>query len=301
MVDQLSMLNPAAKAVVYPVNPDLKVLPASPADPVNPVLLANLETLASHQLLHANQQLHHHANPAHKDLPAHQVHPDLPETQERLVLLADLDMMLLLEPLDHVDHPALLVNPALLDHLASLVFPLLLCHLFLALLENPEISDHLDLLDHLANPVWTAHQDLLDQRENLDFPVITVLMEIKDLQAHLDQLVLPARRVSARNTVPSMVVSSSKTALVVNFFNRVSASFTRSAPKQLHGRCGSHPQADHNNILYRVDDVPTSSLYFSLMLHLFVFALFIYSHTPVHLCLSTQNLKNYLFINSSAC
>jgi hypothetical protein len=295
MVDQLSMLNPAAKAVVYQVNPDLKVLPASPADPVNPVLLANLETLASHQLLHANQQLHHHANPAHKDLPVHQVHPDLPETQERLVLLADLDMMLLLEPLDHVDHPDLLVNPALLDHLENLVFPLLLCHLFLALLENPEISDHLDLLDHLANPVWTAHQDLLDPKENLELLVITVLMEIQDLQAHLDQLVLPARRVSARNTVPSTVVSSSKTALAANFFNRVSAPFTRSAPKQLHGRCGSHPQADHNNILYRVDDVPTSSLCTSHMLHLFVFALFIYSHTSVYLCYSTQK-SDKLFI-----
>jgi hypothetical protein len=215
MVDQLSMLNPAAKAVVYPVNPELKVLPASLADPVNPVLLANLETLASHQLLHANQQLHHHANPAHKDLPAHQVHPDLLETQERLVLLADLDMMLLLEPLDHVDHPDLLVNPALLDHLENPVFQHKANHLLLESLEKLEISDHLDLLDHLVNPVWTAHQDLLDQKENLDFPVITVLMEILDLQAHLDQLVLPARRVSARNTVPSTVVSSSKTALAL--------------------------------------------------------------------------------------
>jgi hypothetical protein len=242
-----------------------------------------------------NQQLHHHANPAHKDLPAHQVHPDLLETQERLVLLADLDMMLHLEPLDHVDHPDLLVKPAHLDHLANLVFQHKANHLLLESLEKLEISDHLDLPDHLANPVWMAHQDLLDQKENLELPVKTVLMEMLDLQVHLGQLVLPARRVSARNTVPSTVVSSSKTALAANFFNRVSAPSTRSAPKQLHRRCGSHPQADHINILYRVDDVPTSSLCSSHMLHLFVFALFIYSHTSVYLCYSTQKFDK-LFI-----
>jgi len=256
MDNQLSTLNPAAKAVVCPVNPEHKVIPANRVDQENPELQDSLATQENHQQRLVKLPLHHHANLAHKVLPDLLDHPDLQETQERLVLPADLVMMLLQEPLDLEDHPVHLVS---LDHpavLVRLVFQLLPSLSLLALPENPEISDLPDPLDLPVNPVWMAHPDLPDPRENLVSPETQEPTETPVPQAPLDQPDPPEKRVSARNTAPSMVVSSSKTELVVKFANRVYAS-SKSA-KHLMGRCVSN--ADSNIFSRcRVDDVPTSS------------------------------------------
>jgi len=246
-------------------------------------------------LLHANQPLPRHASLAHKDLPDRLDPQDLPETQERLVLPEDPDTMLPPDLPDHEDLPAHPERLDLLDPLESPVSQPSANHSLPASLESPETLDHLDPPDHLANPVWTAHQDPPDPRESLALPENLVPTAKPDPQEPLDQPELLARRVSARNTVPSTVVSSSKTALAAKKFNnRVQASSPRSA-EHLHvaRRCFSAADLLDNTFRWaRVDDVaPTSSLFLLLS---FLYAssywvgiiyipllptLFVYSHT----------------------
>jgi len=168
------------------------------------------ETQANHQFNHASQSLLLHANLAHKDHPAHPDQldhlampelPDNPETQEPT-----------LHPANPVqkDLPAHPESPVLLVPLASLV-PLLKANLW-----SPENQDQLEKPDHpdlpvnLDNPAPMEPQDPLDPKDPLaptDHPDKTVN---PDPLANPAQLEAPARRVSARNTVPSTVVSSSK-------------------------------------------------------------------------------------------
>jgi hypothetical protein len=234
-------------------------------------------------LLHAKPRLHPHANHAHKDHPDLLAHPDLLETQERLVPPADPDTMLLPEPPVPEDLPDQLEKPAPLDPLANLDNPPSASPSLPDPRENPEISDHPDLPVHLVNPVWMAHLDQPDPRENPEPLAPMEPTETPDLLDHPAPPERRERRVFARNTAPSTVVSSSKTELADKSINWVFVSST-SAHKHHFGRDEFffHHKADIFNICWwsRVDDVlSTSSLYFHVylspfMLHFFVFTLF---------------------------
>ena len=294
MVAQPSTLNPAAKAAACPVNPDLKEPLENQEDPANPELPANQETPENHQLLHAKQPLLHHASHAHKAHPDLLDHPDHLETQERLVPPADPDTMPPLEPQAHEDHPDQPEKPAQLDHPERLVSQLLPNHSPLESPEKPEILDHPDLPAHPDNPVWMAQPAHPDQRENLVPQEILEPMVNQDPPDHLAQPVPPEKRVSARNTALSMVVSSSKMELVVKFVNRVYASFTRSASKHLSTNKRCSFTADHNIVFlqeHRVDDVP--NVVFVLFSCLFLYSIFSrLQHLPmvtIFCVFSTQN------------
>jgi len=222
-----------AKAVAFLVFLDLKVLLVNLVAPVNPVHLVLPVPLVNPQQLHVNPLLHHHANHAHKDLPAHLDLPDPLVTQERLVPLADPDLMLLLVPLDLVDLLAQLENPDKLDPLVNLESPLNPNPLYL---ENPE---KLEMLDHLAHPVHLEPPETMDPLDLLDQRVPLAQMEPQAQMVNPVPLVLLAllvaqeKKVFAPNTVLWTVVSSSKMELddkrhiaISNIFNQSFAIFS---------------------------------------------------------------------------
>ena len=190
---------------------DPLVLQENPEGPENPVHLVCPEIQENHQFNHANPLLPHHANHALKVLPAH---PDLldhlvmPEPLDNLEILA-----LMLHPAnpDQKDHLDLLESPDNLVPLVSLEPPLNLNLSFQVNLDLLVKPAHLDLQDPPVNLVLMALPGQLDQKDHLD---------LMDPLAKTDNPALPVnpapldpleRRVSARNTVPSMVVCSSKT------------------------------------------------------------------------------------------
>lgn len=190
---------------------DQLVHPANPEDPANLVHLVYPETQENHQFNPVSQSPHHHANLAHKDLPAQLDLPDHLEMLELLANLATLELTLhpaSLDQKDHLDHPEKPVHP---EHPVSLVPQLKANLLFLENLDQLEKLDHPDLLDHLDN---LALMELPDQLDPKAHPAQTDLPDKTDnpvLLAKPDPLDLLARKVSAPNTVPSMVVCSSKT------------------------------------------------------------------------------------------
>jgi len=174
------------------------------------VLLALPETPANQLALLAKPSSHLHANPAQLVLPANLVLPVNPVIQVPMVLLdkvveTQLPALLVLKV-----HPAPLVLPAILVNLAAPANqpPL-----------NNHNRDHLDLLvmpasqvnlDPLANLVMMVNPVDLDPKDPL------VLLDLPDNPVMMVSLATPANlvkqatKVSARNTVPSMVESSSK-------------------------------------------------------------------------------------------
>jgi len=191
---------------------DQQAHPANPEDLANLVHPVYLETQENHQFNLVNQSPHHHANLAHKDLPAQLDLPDHLEMLELLANLATLELTLHPANLDQKDHLDLLESLVHPEHPVSLVPQLKASLLFLENLDQPEKLDHPDLLDHLDNLVLMELLDLLDPKAH---PAQTDHPDKTDNQVPLanpDNLDLLARKVSARNTVPSMVVCSSKTA-----------------------------------------------------------------------------------------
>lgn len=183
---------------------------ANPANRESPGPRALLVPLASPRRRHAMCLLLHHANPAQLVRLVHPVLPDLlesPENPAPLVVLA------LTRHLDHLDLLDLLVPQALKANKACL-----------------EIKDHQPLLNlqSLANPemlatsVQPALKVLLEITERMAHPALVAAKAPKALPVHLEKMVflvlpvplvlqgLPARRVFVQNTVPWMVVSSSK-------------------------------------------------------------------------------------------
>jgi len=189
---------------------DQEAHPANPENLANPVHPVYPETQENHQFNLVSQSHHHHANLAHKDLPAQLDLPDHLEMLELLANLATLELTLHpanLDQKDHLDHLEKLVHP---EHPVSLVPQLKASLLFLENLDQLEKLDHPDLLDHLDNLVPMELLDLLDPKAH---PAQTDHPDKTDNLVPLanpDNLDLPARKVSARNTVLSMVVSSSK-------------------------------------------------------------------------------------------
>jgi len=200
-----------AMVVVCPVHLDQPEHPANLDDQENPVPPVYLETLENLQFNHVNQSLHHHANLAHKD---HLDHPDLLDRPAMLVLLVNpVTPARMLHPESpdqkaHLDHPASLDNQELPENLVPQLNPNPSCPANLDPLEKPA---HPVLPDPLVNLAPMEPPDPLDRKAlpaKTDHPVKT---DNPEPQVNLDQPDRPARRVSARNIVPSMVVCSSKT------------------------------------------------------------------------------------------
>jgi len=171
----------------------------------------NLATQDNPPLLHAKPSSHHRANLALKVLPAHLVNPvnlETPVPTDNPASLADNHNPDLQDPKVPLAHPETLVLP---DNPETPELPL-----------NPKASNldlqaQLEMLAPQDNPAALANPETMDNPVNPD---------PKDLPAHPVQLATPvkmvnpdnpvnpeakARRVSARNTAPSTVVSSSKT------------------------------------------------------------------------------------------
>jgi len=206
------------EAVIHAVFLDLPALlvpPVNLVNTVNPVPLVSPVIQVNHQFNPVNLLLHHHANHAHKDHPAHLDLLVLPVMLELLGNLVPLELMLLLVNPDQRVHPDLPVNPVLLEPPVNLVPQLNLNHSPLA---HP---DHLEMLDHLAHPDPLVPLETMELLDNLDQKAHLAqtdnLVPMETL-VHPDKLAHPVvleKRVSAPNTAPSMVVSSSKMELVV--------------------------------------------------------------------------------------
>jgi len=180
---------------------------------VKPVLLVPLDNLANNPLLLASNNNHPHANPAQLDHPAHLVHPDLLEMLDQT---ATLDLLVDQLPLANLDQKDLLAHLDQMDNLAPLdnLVPLPKAMEF-----NLDHQDQLEMLDHLAHPDLLVNLETMELPETQDPKVPLAPMETLDPMEtqvppdKLDPLVVLEKRVSAPNTVPSTVVSSSKTEL----------------------------------------------------------------------------------------
>jgi len=193
----------------HPVNLDnLEVLAI-------PVPLDHLETLVALTLHPVHQLLHHHANHAVLDHPDPLGHlaplemPEAPANQDKVAELLHPD---LLDQKAHLANLATLDNLAALDNLANLLNQPLLLQDHLA---------HLEMLDQTANLDNPEHQeeavdkDHLDPKDLPDHPAQLANLETLVNLATLVNLEVLEKRVFARNTAPSTVVSSSKTELAV--------------------------------------------------------------------------------------
>jgi hypothetical protein len=252
------MRNLAAKAAACPDSLERKEHRESRVDRENQVPPGSLEIQGNHQLPRVKPRLHRRVNLALKVSPDLPVHQDLQATQERLAPQAAAVTTLLPAP---QDQEALLGRPVRLGHPVAPVrqaHQLLPNHSLPVLLAKLATSDPLDPLVLLVNQAWMDPLARLDPRVSQAHPESPEPTGTLALPAPQDPPEPPARRVSARNTAPSMVVSSSKTELVVKFINRVYASFIQQSAEHPRERCFS--AADQNIFpRCRVDDVPTSS------------------------------------------
>jgi hypothetical protein len=219
VVDMHKLLLPLYQLVVptaaildlqdHPVNLD------NLEDLATPVPLEHLEILVALTLHPVHQLLHHHANHVLLDHPDPLDHlaplemPEAPANQDKVVELLHPD---LLDQKDHLANLATLDNLAALDNLANLLNQPLLLQDHLA---------HLEMLDHPANLDNPEHQeeavdkDHLDPKDLPDHPAQLVNLETLVNLATLVKLEVLEKRVFARNTAPSTVVSSSRTELAV--------------------------------------------------------------------------------------
>jgi hypothetical protein len=176
-------------------------------------LLEALEAPVNQPSRSANKQLHHHAthaqldHPDHQELQEHQVMPVQMETQDKAVEIhnqAHLDLR------DHLD---------LLEALANLEPLVTQAKTPNRKTVEPEPQDQLgmpdrqDHPDQLVNQDNQADQDNLDQKAPTETPDPLETMDSPDTQERRELQAVLVRRVFARNTAPSMVEFSSKTAL----------------------------------------------------------------------------------------
>jgi hypothetical protein len=203
-------LQETAQLAVQEATQDLPVHPETQADPATLVLLANLEIQANHLLLLAKPSTHHHANHALQVLLAHPANP---------VNLATPDKTDNPENLEETHNPDLLDQKAHLAHLETLVpldNPETLEPLLKAKESNLDLLDHLEMLEHLDNLANPVNPETMDNPVALDpkaHPAHLANQETPETtvnQANPDNLEVLEKRVSARNTAPSMVVFSSK-------------------------------------------------------------------------------------------
>lgn len=172
--------------------------------------------LESHQLRPASQQPRRHASHAHRDHPAHQDHLVLLESLESLAHRDVPVLMLQMANLAPGDHPDLQESQDPKDHPESLECLPQLKRLFLASQESKETKVLLVPPAHLDHPVPMDHLAHQDRKENQDQMERQEPMVNPDPQDPLDLVARLERREFARNIVPSMAVSSSRTALGVN-------------------------------------------------------------------------------------
>lgn len=172
---------------------------------------AHLAFLAAHHWRSARKCPHHHAGHAHQDHPAHQAHLEMlatPDQTVNLVLPARMVAMDHPAQLDPTDHPVPLARTETRDlpaHPPSLFHPPLVTPDLLAKLAHPA---------HLVKTVPQDPMADLAQLATRDHPDLLAHLATMVLQAtrdHLAQMDPRESRVSAPNTAPPMVVSSSKT------------------------------------------------------------------------------------------
>jgi hypothetical protein len=187
-----------ATVVVCQVHLDPPERPENQDDPENRVPPVYPETPANLQFNHVNPSHHHHASHAHKDPLAH---PDLLDLPAMLVLLVSPDTP---ERMPHLENPDNLELP---ENQVLQLNPNLWCPENLDPLVKPA---HPVLPDLLVNLALMELLDPLDPRDHPD-PMDPLVKTVNpEHPVNLDQPDRPARRVSARNTAPSMVVCSSK-------------------------------------------------------------------------------------------
>jgi len=158
----------------------------------------------------AKPSLLHHANLAQLDLPAHlealasPVAPDKTDNPDKEVETQLPDPLDQKDPPDNPETPEDLDNPETQEPQLNLKEPPL-AHLdqleTMVPLDNPEDPD---------NPEAMGNPEDLDPRDHLAHPETPDNPEAMDNPETLDNLVDPETRVSAPNTAPSMVESSSK-------------------------------------------------------------------------------------------
>lgn len=218
----MSTRHQAVTDVVCPANQDHKAHQERMVNLESLELPARQETPESHQQPHVNLPLHPHASLVHKghrDLPVHQ---EAQATQERLAPQDDQELMPhpeVLDQEDHLDHPE---SPDQLAPMENQESPPNPNHWFQANQENPETKDPPD------HPARQELQEMMDHPDPLEAKENQAPMEPQDKMDKLDQLDPPEeqaqqeRRVSARNTAPWTVESSSRTVRVVKLkFNKI--------------------------------------------------------------------------------
>ena len=239
---------------------------------VNLVLLVPLDNLVNNPLLLANNNKHHHANHAQLDHPAHLDHPDLLEMLDQMATLDLLVDQLPLANLDQKDLPAHLAQMDNLVLLDNLVPPLNPMEFNLAHLDLLEMLDHLAHLDLLDNLVPMELLETQDQKVPLAPMEILDPMETQVHPDKLDPLVVLEKRVSAPNTAPSTVVSSSKTELAVkkhfNLFCCSVASDVFSIFSSSSFNCNAHCHCCHASWLCKtlLDRIHLNHIIFLLIL-----------------------------------
>jgi hypothetical protein len=180
--------------------------------PANPVVLAV-------QVVH---RLSVRKSKFHRVVHAHQVHPGHQAPMVMLAIQADQAKLAVQETQDHLviqahkAHQVHLVHQVAMEHAVTAVdqryqHPMFQVNLVnqvnQALMDNQASPVHQDVMDSQAMRV---HQDHLDLQERQERMAMQALKDQRDHQAQQE------RRVSVLNTARWMVVSSSKTALVVN-------------------------------------------------------------------------------------
>jgi len=190
-------------------------LRVSPAGPENLEHQDCQETPENRQFNLASQSLHHHANLVHKvrqDLPDHQDHQEMldnpapQETQEAILHQESQDQRDHQDLQDHQDNQEHQENQAH-QHKAP--------RLKQELRDHQETPDHQDLQDHQDSQETTQGQDQQDQKDHPDHQDHQETMDNLEHLVKVEHQEMQEKRVSARNTAPSMVESSSRTELDV--------------------------------------------------------------------------------------
>jgi len=160
--------------------------------------------------LPAKLSLLHHANPAHKDLPVPLDSLDNPEDPDKMEAPDKEAETHLPDHLDLRDHPVNPVTPEDPDNPETPEHPLKAKELLLDPLDLPVMLELLDNPVTLDSLVTTDSPEAPDLRDHPAHQDNLVNPEVTASQVTPDNLAAQETAVSARNTAPSMVVSSSK-------------------------------------------------------------------------------------------
>lgn len=173
------------------------------------------ETQESHQFNHASQSHHLHVNHALPDHRDHLDHQDLQETLEPQEHQEIQELILHQAKQDQKDHQDPQDNPANPVRQESPEPQLKAAH------HNQVPQDPLETQDHQDQPalqdslVMTQARDPRDRKDHPDHQDPQETMDSQDHQDRQEHQEMPEKRVFARNTAPSMEVSSSKMELAV--------------------------------------------------------------------------------------